>query len=111
MNASQVFTVDVRVNLRRGNVGMAEHFLYRPQICPAFQQMSRKRVAKRVRRDPLRDPGLVDVFAKNLPQKSAFGVPKTPVICTSARSASAAVNVVRATCRWTSRSRLNVTSL
>ena len=35
-----------RINLGRGDIGMAQHFLDRPQIGPALEQMSGKGVAQ-----------------------------------------------------------------
>jgi len=43
--------VDVGVNLGGGNVRMAEQFLNDPQISPAFEEMRRKGMAKRVGTD------------------------------------------------------------
>jgi hypothetical protein len=33
---SQVFPINVSVNLRGGDARVAEHLLYRPQVCPAL---------------------------------------------------------------------------
>ena len=50
---------------------MSQHFLDRPQIRPIFQQMGRKGVAERMRRNLLFDSGLLlivlDDFPKALP--------------------------------------------
>ena len=48
----------VRIDLRRGDVRMAEHFLNGVDIGAVFQQMRREGMAQRVRRDRLFDAGL-----------------------------------------------------
>src|SRR5256885_1826578 len=57
----KVLAVHMRVDLRRRNVGMPEHFLDGAQIGAAFEQMRRERMAKRMRRHHLGDPGAIDV--------------------------------------------------
>lgn len=42
---SQVFPVNVGVDLGCSDTRVAEHFLDRPQVCPAFEQMRGERVA------------------------------------------------------------------
>ena len=42
--------IQMGVNLRRRDIGVAEHFLNAPQIGPVFHKMGRKRVAQGVRR-------------------------------------------------------------
>ena len=51
MHRPQPRHIDVRVNLRRGDAGMAEHLLHLPQIGPAGQQMGGEAVPQRVRTD------------------------------------------------------------
>ena len=41
----------VSVDLRGGEVGVAQHLLHRPQVGSALEQMGGERVAERVRRD------------------------------------------------------------
>src|SRR3954454_14562425 len=41
--------VEVRIDLRRGDAGMAEHFLDRAQVLRRLEQMRRERVAQHVR--------------------------------------------------------------
>ena len=41
--------IDVRVDLRRRDAGVTEHFLHLPQVGPAGQQVRRKAVPQRVR--------------------------------------------------------------
>src|SRR4051794_12980249 len=52
--------LNLGVNLRRGQTGMAEQLLDAPQVRAALQQMGRKRVAQGVRRDAAGDCGLAD---------------------------------------------------
>ena len=40
--APQPLLDDVGVDLRGGNIGMAQKLLHRAQICPSFQQMTGK---------------------------------------------------------------------
>src|SRR5438552_1803415 len=44
----------VRVQLGRGEVGVAEHLLNRAQVCAAFEQVRGERVAEQMRMDPRR---------------------------------------------------------
>src|SRR6266571_2453360 len=67
VNRSQILTIDVGVDLRRGNVDVTEHLLHRSQICAALQQMRGERVTQRVWRDRLGDSRLIDVLAQNFP--------------------------------------------
>src|SRR5213075_1791340 len=50
---------------------MTEHFLHRPQVSTAFQQVSCKGVTEGVGRHRFGDSYLVDVFAQNLPRTHA----------------------------------------
>src|ERR1041384_3225352 len=45
--------IDVRINLRSGNIGVAEHRLHGSQIGAAFEQMGRERMTQGVRRHSL----------------------------------------------------------
>ena len=50
--------VDVGIDLRRRNIGVAKQRLEHAKVGPAGKQMRRKGVAQDVRTDPLgRDPG------------------------------------------------------
>ena len=48
----------VRVDLRRREIGVAEHHLNGAQIGAMFEQMRRERVAQDVRAEPARQPRL-----------------------------------------------------
>src|SRR6266550_1827981 len=81
MNVSEIFAVDVRVNLSCRYVGVSKHFLDRSEICAPFEQMRGKRMTKRVRRNAFRDSRLQDILAKNFPrahprQRLSSGVQK-----------------------------------
>ena len=43
----------VRVELGRGEIGVAEHLLDAPEVGPALEQVRRERVAEKVRMDAL----------------------------------------------------------
>ena len=51
MNFAEPVASDVRVNLRRADIGVTEQFLDHPQICAMLQQMRRKAVPQHVWRD------------------------------------------------------------
>ena len=44
VNGAEKFPVYVRVNLRRGNIGVSEHFLNRSEVSSALEQMGRERM-------------------------------------------------------------------
>src|SRR5881398_3649582 len=67
MNAAQVLAVDVRVDLRGGDVGVTEHLLHCAKVGSALEQMRCERVSKRVRRHGLLNASPLDVLAKNGP--------------------------------------------
>ena len=67
VHAPEILAIDVRVDLRRRNVDVSEHLLDGAQIGAALEQVRREGVTQRVRRDGLRDAGLIDVLAENLP--------------------------------------------
>jgi hypothetical protein len=57
----QVFAGDVRVDLGRGNVRVAEHLLDGADVGVILDQMRRKRMPQRMRRNP-RKPAFFGVF-------------------------------------------------
>ncbi len=69
--------IDMRINLRRGNIGMAEHRLNGAQIRTAFEQMGGERMAQGVRCDPFLDSCrqsiAPDHFPKALPAERLAG--------------------------------------
>src|SRR2546423_8023296 len=71
MNRPKIVPVYVRVELRCGEVGVAEHLLYRAKICPALEQVRRKRVAQRVRRHALGEAGTPRVGFDDAPRTDA----------------------------------------
>jgi hypothetical protein len=49
VNGSKILAIDVRVDLRRRDVGMPKHFLDRAQVRAAFEQMRREGMSERMR--------------------------------------------------------------
>ena len=60
--------LDVRVNLRGGNVGVAEEFLDNPQVGAAAEQMGREAVPHEMRVNALFQPGARGVGFHDLPK-------------------------------------------
>ena len=69
MNFLQIFTVDVRVDLRRCDEGMTEHFLYRAKIGTPFKQMRGKRMTECMWVDPFTDSSHRRVLPDNIPNR------------------------------------------
>ncbi len=67
MHSFKPLLVDMRVNLRRGNVRVPEHFLYDPQIGSVPEQMRRKTVPEQMRVNVLFQPRPLRLFFYNLP--------------------------------------------
>src|SRR4029077_7436177 len=63
--------IDVGVNLRRGNIRMAQHRLYGAKIGAALEQMGGKRMTQGVRRDPFLDTGCQRITADQFPESLA----------------------------------------
>ena len=73
---AQALAGDVRIDLRRRDIGMAQQGLHRAQIGPAFQQMGSEGVAKDVRADARRiDAGIDGGFVEQLPDTAPGQVP------------------------------------
>ena len=71
VNLPQSFARDMRVDLRRRDVGMAEHGLDRTQVSAVFQQVRGKRMPQGMRRDVAVDPRLPGAALDNLPETLA----------------------------------------
>ena len=71
MNPLEPSALDVRVDLRRGDVRMAEHGLDRAQIRTAVQEMSGERMAQHVRGNRRLDSSRASPGPKNLPESLA----------------------------------------
>ena len=67
----EVLFHNVRIDLRGGNVRMAEHFLNGAQIRAVFQQVHGKGMAQRVRRDVLGDAGGLLIMLDDPPEAAA----------------------------------------
>src|SRR5947209_6029887 len=79
VDRSQILTIDVSVDLRRRDVGVAEHLLHGTEIGTALQQVRREGVAEGVRRNVFLDPRLFNVVAQNLPRPHPREGPATRV--------------------------------
>ena len=90
MDFLYVFTIDVSIDFRGGNVRMAEEFLNNPDISAALEKMRCERMPKGVGADVLGDARYEDVFAEYLPethpsQRTAAGVKEKHIACFSPR--------------------------
>jgi hypothetical protein len=65
----QPFSGNVRINLCAGQIGMAEHDLNAPEICPVFEEVGGKRVPQCVWRDILANGGLKSPFLDDIPER------------------------------------------
>src|SRR5688572_19657060 len=71
MHLPQVLPVHVGVDLRGGDVDMAEHLLDGPEIRTPFEQVGGEGMAKGVWRHVLGNAGTLDVAAQDLPRAHA----------------------------------------
>src|SRR5262245_46071500 len=62
---------DVRVDLGRGEIGVAEHQLNRPEVGATVEQVCRERMAEHVRAERPRETGAAAVPFENLPETDA----------------------------------------
>src|SRR5512138_825252 len=67
----QVLPLDVRIDLRRCDVRVTEHFLHCGQVGTALEQVRRERVPQRVWRNPLANVCALHVLAQDLPDAHA----------------------------------------
>jgi hypothetical protein len=67
MHGLEAVPGDVRVDLRGGNIGVAEKFLYDAQVRAPLQEVRCKRMPERVRRNRFSDTGEPRVFFDQLP--------------------------------------------
>ena len=67
MHSFKPLLIDMRIDLRRRNIGVAEHLLNNPQIGAIPQQMRRETMAEKVRVNVLFQPGVPRVFLHDLP--------------------------------------------
>ncbi len=68
VDGSETRLQDVRVDLRGGQIGVAEHHLDRAEIGTALEQVRRERVADYVRAERRADTGASAVRPQNLPE-------------------------------------------
>ena len=67
MHSFKPLLIDMRIDLRRRNIGVAEHLLNNPQIGPVPEQMRRETMAEKVRVNVLLKPGAPRVLLHDLP--------------------------------------------
>ena len=67
MYGFQSLLIDVRIDLRCRNVGVAEHFLDDAQIGAVPQEMRREAVSQKVRVNVLFESGAARMFFHDLP--------------------------------------------
>jgi hypothetical protein len=67
MNSFEPLLIDMRVDLRGRNIGVAEHLLNNPQIGAVSEQVRRETMPEKVRVNVLLQSGPSCVFFHNLP--------------------------------------------
>jgi len=67
MHSFQSLLIDMRIDLRRRNIGVPEHFLDDAKIGAVAQQVRRKAVSQKVRVNVLFQSGPSRVFLHDLP--------------------------------------------
>ena len=67
MHSFKPLLIDMCIDLRSGNIGVAQHFLDDPQIGAVPEQMCRETVPKKVWVNVLLEPGAARVLFYNLP--------------------------------------------
>ena len=67
MHCFQALLIDVGINLRRRNIGVAEHFLNDAQVGAVAQQMRREAVPEQMRINILFQPSVPGFFLHDLP--------------------------------------------
>ena len=68
MHRFQPLLIDMRIDLRRRNIGVAQHLLNDPQIGAVPEQMRRETVSKKVWVNVLLQSGAGRVFFYDLPE-------------------------------------------
>ena len=68
MNSFKPLLIDMRIDLRSRNIGVAEHLLNNPQIGAVPEQMRRETVSKKVGVNVLLQSGAGRVFFYDLPE-------------------------------------------
>src|SRR2546425_10657605 len=67
----QVFSVNMRIDLRRGYVDVAEHFLDCAQVGPSFEEVRRERMAEGMRVNLFFDTGFCRARTDDIPDRHA----------------------------------------
>ena len=67
MDGFQPLLIDVRVNLRRGNICVPQHFLDDAQVSAVAEQVRRETVPEKMRINIFLQSGVPSMFFHNLP--------------------------------------------
>ncbi len=67
MHSFKPLLIDMRIDLRGRNIGVAQHLLDNPQIGAVSEQMGREAVSEKVRVNVLLQSGPLRVFFHDLP--------------------------------------------
>jgi len=67
MHSFKPLLIDMRIDLRRRNIGVAEHLLNNPQIGAVSEKMGRETMAEKVRVNVLLQAGAPRVSLHDLP--------------------------------------------
>ena len=67
----QALTSDMRIDLRRRQVAVAQQQLHDAQVCASIQQVRGKRMPQAVRRQFLADPGFFSIALDDVPERLA----------------------------------------
>ena len=67
MDSFQALLIDMGINLRRGDIGVTEHFLNDAQVGAVAQQMGGKTVSQQMRINIYFQPGTPGDFFYDLP--------------------------------------------
>ncbi len=65
----QILPIHMRIDLRRGDVHMAEHFLYGSEVGAAFEEVGGEGVAEGMGTDFFIDTGEFHIHFQDLPQE------------------------------------------
>jgi len=68
MNILEATLLHMSINLRGGNVGMAEHHLDRTQVSPVIEEVGGERVPKHMRKNSFDDASTYRSHPKDVPK-------------------------------------------
>jgi len=64
----EMFSGDMGVDLSGSDIGMAQHHLDRPQVCPPFQKVRGKGMSQGVGRKRFGDPSALCIISQPMPE-------------------------------------------